>query len=290
MFTLKKNAIKGVVASFLLLGLNGCQVNNINLTPLMEAGKKSTDLFEKSLAEEVEIGEEVSAVLLQKASIYNVREVQNYVNSVGMWLAQQTERSDIPWTFSVIRDDSFNAFATPGGFIYITTGTLEQLQSEAELAGVLAHEIAHVVQKHHIRAIQKEAKIGIAADLARFLRDSQSDSSDSSGATVFGDHSVENKLLNTIQDVYSDGLARSDELEADKMGMVIAARAGYDPMAYIAVLQKIDAQQDDSSFWQAFSKRHPSAEDRLSELHKLADKMTYIEGKELNNRYSKMIK
>ncbi|WP_415891070.1 M48 family metalloprotease [Neptuniibacter sp. SY11_33] len=290
MFTLKKNAIKGVITSFLLMGLSGCQVNNINLTPLMEAGKKSTDLFEKSLAEEVEIGEEVSTVLLQKASIYNVRDVQSYVNSVGMWLAQQTERTDIPWTFSVIRDDSFNAFATPGGFIYITTGTLEQLQSEAELAGVLAHEIAHVVQKHHLRAIQKEAKIGIAADIARFLRDSQSDSSDSSGATVFGDHSVENKLLNTIQDVYSDGLARSDELEADKMGMVIAARAGYDPMAYIAVLQKIDAQQDDSAFWQAFSKRHPSAEDRLAELYKLADQMSYIEGKELNNRYSKMIK
>lgn len=289
MCKLKENLIKGTVASLLLLGLYGCQVNNINLTPLMEAGKKSTDLFDKSLAEEVEIGEEVSTVLLKKASIYNVRDVQNYVNSVGMWLAQQTERAEIPWTFSVIRDDSFNAFATPGGFIYITTGTLEQLDSEAELAGVLAHEIAHVVQKHHLLAIQKEAKIGIAADLARFLKDSQSDS-DSSGATVFGDHTVENKLLNTIQDVYSDGLARSDELEADKMGMVIAARAGYDPMAYIAVLQKIDAQQDDSSFWQAFSKRHPSAEDRLSELHKLADKMSYIEGKELNNRYSKMIK
>lgn len=290
MYLLRKRLIKGFAAGLLSLGVIGCQVNNINLTPLMEAGKKSTDLFEKSLAEEVEIGEEVSAVLLQRASIYNVRDVQRYVNSVGVWLAQQTERPDIPWTFSVIRDDSFNAFATPGGFIYITTGTLEQLESEAELAGVLAHEIAHVVKKHHLQAIQKEARIGIAADLARFLKDSQEDSSDGGSSIAFGDHSVENKLLNTIQDVYSDGLARGDELEADKMGMVIAARAGYDPMAYIAVLQKIEAQQDDSPFWKAFSKRHPSAEDRLTELQDLAEKMAYIEGKELNNRYSEMIK
>ncbi len=270
------------------LFLSACQVNNINLTPLMSATKKSSDLFEKSLEEEVELGQEVSLVLLKNAAIYNVSDVQYYVGSIGMWLAQQTERPDIPWRFTVIRDDSFNAFATPGGYIYITTGTLKQLDNEAELAGVLAHEISHVVRKHHLNAIQKEAKMGVAADLVRFLKDADGDSQNSTVA--FGDHSLENKLLMTVEDIYSDGLAREDELEADMMGMVIAARAGYDPMAYIRVLQKIDAVQDKSSFWQTFSKRHPPAEERLIALESVADQLSQMQGEELSQRYKNMLR
>lgn len=270
------------------LFLSACQVNNINLTPLMSATKKSSDLFEKSLEEEVELGQEVSFVLLKNAAIYNVSDVQYYVGSIGMWLAQQTERPDIPWRFTVIRDDSFNAFATPGGYIYITTGTLKQLDNEAELAGVLAHEISHVVRKHHLNAIQKEAKMGVAADLVRFLKDADGDSQNSTVA--FGDHSLENKLLMTVEDIYSDGLAREDELEADMMGMVIAARAGYDPMAYIRVLQKIDAVQDKSSFWQTFSKRHPPAEARLIVLESVADQLSQMQGEELSQRYKNMLR
>lgn len=288
MFINKNRQPKFLMIILVGILVSACQVNNINLTPLMDATKRSSDLFEKSLEEEVELGQEVSRVLLKNASIYNAKEVQRYVGSVGMWLAQHTMRPDIPWRFTVIRDDSFNAFATPGGYIYITTGTLEQLSSEAELAGVLAHEIAHVVEKHHLAAIQKEAKVGMVADLARFLKDSDGDSNNNT--VMLGDQSLENKLLTTVQDIYSDGLAREDEIEADSMGMVIAARAGYDPMAYIEVLQKIDAHHDDGAFWQSFSKRHPSAESRLEELESTADRLTQIQGKELSQRYRNMLR
>ncbi|EAR59520.1 M48 family metalloprotease [Neptuniibacter caesariensis] len=277
-----------LLLTFVALWVSGCQVNNINLTPLMDATKKSSDLFDKSLQEEVELGQEISLVLLKQASIYNVREVQHYVSSVGGWLAQHTERAEIPWRFVVVRDDRFNAFATPGGYIYITTGTLSELNSESELAGILAHEIAHVVQRHHLNAIRKEAQVGIAADLARFVRDSQDDSSGQTA--ILGDHSLETKLLNSVQDIYSNGLARGDELEADTMGMVIAARAGYDPMSYISVLQKIDAQQADTGFWKGFTKRHPPASERLEALEKTALMLSELQGQVLTQRYKNVIR
>lgn len=176
----------------------------------------------------------------------------------------------------------------PGGYIYITSGTLEQLDSEAELAGVLAHEIAHVVEKHHLQAIQKEARVGIAADLAKFLRDSQRDTKQHN--EMFAGMSPEAKLLQSVQDIYSDGLAREDELAADRLGMLIAARAGYDPMAYITVLQKIDSRSQDSYFWERFNKRHPSATDRLEALEAIAAALSPLRGKVLNQRYADMIK
>ncbi|MCP4597850.1 M48 family metalloprotease [Neptuniibacter sp.] len=277
---------------FLSLGLlSACQVNNINLKPLMDASSKSSDMFEKTLEEEVELGQEVSGVLLKNSAFYNVKDVQQYVSSIGHWLAQHTERPEVPWQFAVLRDDSFNAFATPGGFIYITTGTLSQLDNEAELAGILAHEIAHVVKKHHLAAIQKEAQVGVAVDLLKFAHDSSRDNDSSvSSSPVFADVSAESKLLNGIQDIYSNGLAREDELEADSMGMVIAARAGYDPQAYVKVLQKIDAQQADHPFWKTFSKRHPSAKDRLTAIEKTAEDLSKIDGKTLEYRFSQELK
>lgn len=272
-----------------LLVVAGCQVNNINLQPLMDASSKSGDLFEKTLEEEVELGANVSQVLLKDAALYNVRDVQRYVSKVGMWVAQHTGHSDVPWTFAVLRDDSFNAFATPGGYIYLTTGTLSQLDDEAELAAVLAHEIAHVVRKHHLIAIQKEARVGMALDLARFARESSREEGGSRGM-IFGDHTPEGQFVNSLQDIYSNGLAREDELEADSMGMVIAARAGYDPMVYIKVLQKIDAQQHSGAFWEKYMKRHPSAEERLAALTRTAEALSGIQGKALPQRYRQQLR
>ena len=94
----------------------------------------------------------------------NDARMQRYVNNVGRWIASQSERPDLPWQFGVLDAPQLNAFAVPGGTIFITRGLLERMRSEAELAGVLGHEIVHVVKKHHLKAIQKGATTALAGD------------------------------------------------------------------------------------------------------------------------------
>ena len=108
--------------------------------------------------EEIAIGKDVASRLLGAAPLVADPALQRYVNSVGRWLAAQTERADLPWQFGVLETPHLNAFAVPGGTIFITRGLLAQMRNEAELAGVLGHEIVHVLRKHHLKAIQKGAQ------------------------------------------------------------------------------------------------------------------------------------
>jgi len=122
-------------------------------------------LKEPNEADEIKMGQEFASVLLgAKPLLADVR-IQRYVNTLGRWLAMQTERPDLPWTFGVLDDSGFNAFATPGGYIFITRGLLNRMNNEAELAGVLAHEIGHVLRKHHLHAAQTASKIAIGGNI-----------------------------------------------------------------------------------------------------------------------------
>ena len=106
---------------------------------------------------------------LDKEQIQNARpntaELQSYVNALGRWISLHSERPDLPWQFGVLESDNINAFATPGGFILVTKGLVARMKSEAELAGVLGHEITHVIQKHHLKAIQKGAGLQAGANI-----------------------------------------------------------------------------------------------------------------------------
>jgi len=115
---------------------------------------------------EIELGGGVASNLLGAAPLLQNKPVQRYVNDVGRWLALQTERPDLPWQFGVLDDNDVNAFASPGGYVLITKGLLSHMKSEAELAGVLAHEISHVLRKHHLQAIKKGARTGLMAEFA----------------------------------------------------------------------------------------------------------------------------
>ncbi|MGH8725746.1 MAG: M48 family metalloprotease, partial [Burkholderiales bacterium] len=165
--------------------------------------------------EEIAIGNDVASRLLGAAPLVADARLQRYVNHVGRWLAAQTERPELPWQFGVLDHSNVNAFAVPGGTIFITRGLLEKMRNEAELAGVLGHEIVHVLRKHHLKAIQKGAQTALAGDaMSTALRDRAGPARD--------------KLIAFGTEMYSRGLDKSDELEADRLGVVIAARAGYD--------------------------------------------------------------
>lgn len=207
--------------------------------------------------DEIEIGHGIAANLLGASPLLPDKKVQQYVNQVGRWISLQTERPDLPWQFGVLESTDINAFATPGGTIFITNGLLLKLNNESELAGVLAHEMVHVLRKHHLAALQKAARMDIASDLAgEALKDK-------------GNTAIMDKAIKAGTEVYARGLDKDDEFEADRMGIVIATRAGYDPYGLPAVLQMLDSSNAQDSSLALMFKTHPAPRDRLSLLDKL---------------------
>ena len=229
--------------------------------------------------EEIAIGKDVASRLVGAAPLVPNPALQRYVNQVGRWLAAQTERPELPWQFGVLDHSNVNAFAVPGGTIFITRGLLEKMRSEAELAGVLGHEIVHVLRKHHLKAIQKGAQTALAGDgLSAALRDRAGPARD--------------KLIAFGTEMYSRGLDKSDELEADRLGIVIAARAGYDAYGLPSVLQTLQAMSAQDSAVALMFKTHPSPGERLDSIGEKMQPVldTYSNQAQLAERFLRQVK
>lgn len=213
--------------------------------------------------EEVALGSGVASNLLGAAPLLKDAKAQAYVNTVGKWVAQQSERPDLNWHFAVLDDNEVNAYAAPGGYVFITRGMLVSLRSEAELAGVLAHEVGHVVAKHHLKAMTSQGFLDGVKDLGGMFMDKN-------GGTIPGvdPRYVEwgTKAAKAGMQVYARGLDKSDEFEADRMGIVLAARAGYDPFGLPAVLQSLQAVNPDNPGLALMFKTHPPFGERLDKL------------------------
>ena len=203
---------------------------------------------------EIEIGRQLAAVLLGAKPLHPDMALQRYVNQLGRWIGLQSSRPDLPWTFAVLDDPGFNAFAAPGGYVFVTKGLIDHVADESELAGILAHEIAHVVGKHHLKAIRKTAQTGL---LTRAL------ASQLSNNLAGG---LSNQLLLLGRDLYSKGLDQEDELDADRSGVVLAARAGFDPYGLVATLQQLRTATPDNPLFALSLSTHPAAQLRLDQL------------------------
>jgi predicted Zn-dependent protease len=183
--------------------------------------------------------------------------VQVYVNRVGRWLSLQTARPDLPWRFAVVATDSLGAFAAPGGNVVITAGLMRIMRDENELAGVLAHEIAHVVERHHVHAIMKQARLSLARDVV--------------SEYTTKNPLVSQALMNAGMNIYSSGLDQSDELAADTAGTLIAARGGYDPLGLLLVLTTLDSIDAAEPRGSLMFSTHPPTRERIDRLAGLAD-------------------
>ena len=228
---------------------------NIDINRAIDAaknvGKATREIGEP---EEIAIGRDLASRILGAAPLVADPALQRYVNSVGRWLAAQTERPDLPWQFGVLETPHLNAFAVPGGTIFITRGLLAQMRNEAELAGVLGHEIVHVLRKHHLKAIQKGAQTALAGEaMSMALKDR-------------GGGAAREKLISLGTEMYGRGLDKSDELEADRLGVVIAARAGYDAYGLPSVLQTLQSLNAQDSQLALMFKTHPAPGERLDAL------------------------
>lgn len=205
-----------------------------------------------SKEEEIQLGREITGNLLGAAPLVNDAALQAYVNQVGRWVASQSERPDLPWRFGVIESEAINAFAAPGGYIVLTKGLYRKLENEAQLAGLLAHEIGHVVRKHHLKVIQKQQLLSMGAGLL--------------GEKVSKGNQTLDKVIGNGAEIMARGLDKNAEYEADRDGVTLATRAGYDSYGLPEVLQSISASSNTEGGLTLLYKTHPHPDERLAKL------------------------
>ncbi len=235
--------------------LSGFSIGGFNVGKMIDAAQNAQGaLGDVSEAQEIQMGESIAAGLLGAAPLHADAQQQTYINNVGRWLAIYSGRPELPWHFGIIETESVNAFATPGGNIFITRGLIERIHTESELAGVLGHEMAHVVQKHHLADIKKHSTQGLVLDLAQLK----------AGGGLRGEAAT--AVARVGLEGYVRGLSREDELEADAIGVVIAARAGYEPYGLPSVLQTLATIPTSNADMALLLKTHPSPNDRLLAL------------------------
>ncbi|MEQ1599822.1 MAG: M48 family metalloprotease [Methylotenera sp.] len=242
-------------------------------TAKVEPEKPEFNWKKPSKEEEVALGREITGSILGAAPLVKDEALQQYVNKVGRWVASQSERSDLPWKFGVIDSNDLNAFAAPGGYVLVTKGLYQKLQNEAQLAGVLGHEIAHVVKKHQLKVLQKQQLLNIGAGKLSDL--------------LGKNDKLAKKALGTGAEISARSLDKDAEFEADRMGLVLSARAGYEAFGLPEVLQTIGHTSKNDSSVALLFKTHPSPDERLAKLgDSVGSSLDKVKaGKTLENRF-----
>ena len=225
--------------------------------------------------QEVQVGREVAANLAARYGLLQDPTKVQYVNLVGQAIVGHCERKKIQYHFGILHTSEINALAAPGGYIFITQGLLESLKDESELAGVLAHEITHVVRQHIVKAIQQANLLEAGQDLA---------------AAAGQDVSRYNQLSDFSINLLGKGLSRDDELEADKLGTLLAAKVGYDAYGLRRSIETLAAKEHADLFLAHFNKTHPPAESRLQAIDQ-AIKQSHLSssGQRLPERFARRL-
>ena len=220
--------------------------------------------------EEQQLGSEISAKIRDKYGVVQDQAVHKYVTLVGSVLASASSRPNLKWTFVVLDTDGVNAFAAPGGFVHITRGALALMQNEAELADVLAHEIAHVTPKHTLKAIQKSKAIGVGAKATR-----------REVITQAANQGYEILLENNFD--------RGDEMEADKVGVTLANGAGYSPAGLGAFLTRLADRNKALKERSGIFASHPETKARIDALAKVVSSGALASAATVSARYTQSI-
>jgi predicted Zn-dependent protease len=225
--------------------------------------------------EERKLGENVSASLRDKFGVYQDAEVTKYVSLVGNVLAQGSTRPNLNWTFIVLDTDAVNAFAAPGGIVHITRGLLGLAKNEAELAGVLGHEITHITEKHTVKYIQQQKGISVGTDVA--------------GGGGTRDYIIA-KMSEKAYHILLDGtFSQGDENESDKIGVRLANTVGYAPNGLADVLKKLDARNSGRDDRNGLFASHPATKDRVAKIEAQIKSEKLTGAATVASRYTKLI-
>lgn len=231
-------------------------------------GRRQLILMSES--EEIALGKKSDAEIRQQMGVYGDQALQQYITTIGARLARSSFRPNLPWTFTVVDESAVNAFALPGGYIYVTRGILPFLRNEAELSGVLGHEIGHVDGKHSVDQYSKQLLAGGALAGAAILAPKWRPAFGAGGLVA--------------------GLAflkfgRDAELEADRLGVRYASSGGWAPAAMqgvLGTLGRLDAAQGTKRGVPNWALTHPPAEDRVEKVQEAVAAATAFGGTATN--------
>ena len=212
-----------------------------------------------STQQEVQMGQQEAQQVNAQLPMVQDAVINNYVNALGNRIASRTSRADLSWQFQVVNSDLVNAFALPGGFIYINRGVLSRASNESELAGVVGHEIEHVVQRHSVKQMQQMqgANVGVALGCT-LLNVCQSQAAQAAinvgGTAVFAK------------------MSRGDEVQADEGGFQNVMNAGINPRGMLTFFQKLLAEEQrtgGSGATSSWFSDHPGTTDRIADIERM---------------------
>lgn len=220
----------------------------LSCTKTGPGGEESLILIPTSL--EVAMGQGMAEQIRKEQKILPDSVWQAYLDRIGKSIVEVSDRKELEYHFTVLKSDQVNAFAAPGGFIYFYTGMLKQMDTEAELAAVVAHEISHVVARHSVQRIQKAMGAALAYDL------------------IFGKEGASKALnvaINVGMSLIFAGYSREAEREADSYGITYMVRAGYDPQGAVDMFQTL-AELGGSNYdnvFEGLTASHPETQERI---------------------------
>lgn len=256
----------GVIAFIATIGISLFYVQpsyGLSWVELMIRGIQVVQISNMSDTQEVELGKAIDRELISsgQAKIYSDRSIQNYINQIGQRLAKNSQRPNIPYTFQVVDDDSINAFATMGGYVYVNKGLIAAADNEAELASVIGHEIGHVAGRHGIEQMRDRAL--------------------SQGLLSAAGLDRNNAVQIGVELAIARPNSRSDELEADRFGLENIKKANYAPAGILGFMQKL-LQRGGST--PSFLSTHPATGERIRALQQQIDPQTVNLGNGLDER------
>ena len=236
---------------------------------------------EANTEREIDFGRSVSAKILGKYPILRDEGLAHYISQIGTGISAQLGRPELRYYFGILDTDEINAFAAPGGYIFVTRGALMLMINEAQLAGVLAHELAHVDQKHIVRKLKLQSTDrSVTSGIAQVL----------GGATLSAKIALERLNDLAFKMLMEEGLSKEDEADADKKALEMLMSLGYDPQSYLDYLQSLKPYLEQGQA-KVLSKTHPTITFRYNNLREFIMKndLENFKGKKNEKRFQKKI-
>ncbi len=215
-----------------------------------------------STQQEVELGQQEAQQVNAQLPMVQDAVIQNYVNTLGQRIARTTSRSDLNWQFQVVNSSVVNAFALPGGFIYVNRGVLERASNTSEVAGVLAHEIEHVVRRHSVKQMEQAQGANVGVGILCAL-------------TAVCNSGVAQAAINVGGTAVFAKFSRTDEVQADEGGFNNVIRAGISPRGMLTFFQKLlaEEQQGGNANVAAWFSDHPGTQDRIADIQRMLNQV-----------------
>ncbi len=223
--------------------------------------------------DELILGKRVAAKVIERYGIENAPQTTYYLNLITTAIAQRSNRPDIPYHVAILATDDVNAYACPGGYIFVTRGTLNMVRDEAELAAVLAHEVSHVTERHIINALRNSKLMKVGTEMV-------AEAFKTPGPLL-------DQMTSFATDALFEGLDKSDEYESDEIAIDYLDRIGYDYPAMYDILKLLEIRRTYGTT-KVLDKTHPTPSSRLQKLKASASKLSLEKpsGIRLPNRFA----